>query len=391
MKRNVYVMIVVSILFGLSLGIYDFILPFYLESRGVPKVSMGYIFAAGALVPFFLRIGVGGWSDAVGRKLFYWLSIFACAAANALSPVTINAWLQACFKSVRDSATEVRAVLHSVLLYENSRQGFIESIGKTQGAEKIVESLGYPIGGGILAMGALAASGLEYSVAFFFSALMLVAATLIFSLMYREAGGLRNGNNRPSLRDFFSLNLNKKLWVIILASLVFYLGLGCSHSFNMNLFFVSKFHCSKSATSVILMFHRMLLGLPMIFAGIAIRGNYKALYITFMAVEGALIVGGGLIPNFWLATGVWLLHDFLGAGIWIPIQSELIQRYSRASSRALDVAKVIGLSSITLVPGHIMAGYLTSISCVTPETAISMPFIVGGALIGVSAAVLLFL
>ena len=110
MKRNVYVMIVVSILFGLSLGIYDFILPFYLESRGVPKVSMGYIFAAGALMPFFLRIGVGGWSDAVGRKLFYWLSIFACAAANALSPVTINAWLQASFKSVRAGAMSADSI-----------------------------------------------------------------------------------------------------------------------------------------------------------------------------------------------------------------------------------------------------------------------------------------
>jgi hypothetical protein len=220
---------------------------------------------------------------------------------------------------------------------------------------------------------------------------MLIAATIIFAGMYKEPERLGNGAKPPLLRDFFSLDLNAKLWILILASLIFYLGLGCSHSFAMNLFFAHKFECSKTTTSIILMLHRTLLGLPMIFAGIALRGNTKAIYIIFMAVEGALIVGGGAIPNFWLATGVWLLHDLLGAGIWIPIQSELIQRYSRATSRAMDVAKVIGLSSVTLVPGHILAGYLTSIACVSPAMAISLPFIVGGALIGVSAVVLLFL
>ncbi len=268
MQRNVYVMIVVSILFGLSLGIYDFVLPFYLESRGVPKVSMGFIFAAGALIPFFLRIGVGGWSDAVGRKRFYWISMLACGAANALSPLTANAWVQSAFKSLRDSATEVRAVLHSVLLYENSRKGYLDSIGKAQGAEKVVESLGYPIGGGILAIAALQAAGAEYSVAFGLSAVMLAGATVVFAGMYREADGLRNGTGRPRLRDFFSLDLDAKLWVIIVASLIFYLGLGCSHSFAMNLFFGEKFGVSKSTTSLILMLHRMLLGVPMIFAGI---------------------------------------------------------------------------------------------------------------------------
>jgi hypothetical protein len=220
---------------------------------------------------------------------------------------------------------------------------------------------------------------------------MLVAAAVIFAVTYREPKNVLNGGNRPSLRDFFSLDLNAKLWVIIIASLVFYLGLGCSHSFAMNLFFVQKFECTKSTTSIILMLHRTFLGVPMIFAGMALRGNKKAIYIAFMAIEGLLIVGGGIIPNFWLATIVWLLHDFLGAGIWIPIQSEMIQKYSRASSRAMDVAKVIGLSSITLVPGHIMAGYLTAMTTVSPAMAISLPFIVGGALIGVSAAVLVFL
>jgi hypothetical protein len=232
---------------------------------------------------------------------------------------------------------------------------------------------------------------MEYSIAFYFSAFMLAAGTLLFAAMYREPPHVLNANNRPALRDFFSLNLNAKLWIIILSSLIFYLGLGCSHSFAMNLFFVEKFGCTKSVTSLILMLHRTLLGLPMILAGIALRGNTKAIYIAFMVVEGALIMGGGLIPSFWLATGVWLLHDFLGAGIWIPIQSEMIQRYSRSSSRAMDVAKVIGLSSITLFPGHILAGYLCSITWVSPATAISLPFIVGGAILGASAIVLVFL
>lgn len=391
MNQNAAVMLLVSILFGLSLGIYDFVLPFYLESRGVPKVSMGYIFAAGALIPFFLRIWVAGWSDALGRKIFYAMALFVCAAANAFSPLTANAWLQALFKSGRESAVEVRATLHSVLLYENSRMTYLDSIGKTQGAEKIVESLGYPIGGAIISLATLTTTGTAYFVAFYASVAMLVIAGLVFAILYQESPFTRQLDTRPSLRDFLSLQLNTKLYIIILASLIFYLGLGCSHSFAMNLFFVKKFGASTSATSLILMLHRLLLGIPMVFAGLAIRGNYKALYIIFMAVEGLLIVGGGVIPNFWLATGVWLLHDLLGAGIWIPIQSELIQRYSRSTSRAMDVAKVMAFSAITLFPGHILAGYLCAIPGLSETTAISLPFVVGGGLISVSAVVLLLL
>jgi len=101
-----------------------------------------------------------------------------------------------------------------------------------------------------------------------------------------------------------------------------------------------------------------------------------------MALEGLTLVASGLIPTFWPATIVWLLHDLVGAGIWVPIQSTLIQQYARENSRGADVAKAMAIAAIGSIFGPILAGYLYPIS-------VDLPFIVGGAIIALSALILL--
>ncbi|GAH59034.1 unnamed protein product, partial [marine sediment metagenome] len=44
-----------------------------------------------------------------------------------------------------------------------------------------------------------------------------------------------------------------------------------------------------------------------------------------------------LIPDLAIAAIVWLIHDLFGAGVWIPIQSRLIQKYSHPSARGRDL------------------------------------------------------
>ena len=50
MTRNVKTVLLVSVLFGASTGIYEFVLPYYLKERGISPQAMGWIFAVAAAV-----------------------------------------------------------------------------------------------------------------------------------------------------------------------------------------------------------------------------------------------------------------------------------------------------------------------------------------------------
>ena len=63
--------------------------------------------------------------------------------------------------------------------------------------------------------------------------------------------------------------------------------------------------------------------------------------IAAFLLQGVAVIGGGVIPHLGLALGVWLLHDMVGAGIWLPIRGELLQRYCRPQSRASDTAMAL--------------------------------------------------
>jgi len=76
------------------------------------------------------------------------------------------------------------------------------------------------------------------------------------------------------------------------------------------------------------------------------------------------------------------LHDVVGAGLWTPIQSEIIQRYCRESTRGLDLSKTLVLSAAGGAIGPVIAGFLA-------DRWISAPFIVSGILVIVGALVLL--
>jgi hypothetical protein len=57
----------------------------------------------------------------------------------------------------------------------------------------------------------------------------------------------------------------------------------------------------------------------------------------------------------------------------------------------MDMGKVMAFSSITMFLGPLLAGYLSSLTSVSAAMAISLPFIVGGIIIAVSAAILFLL
>jgi hypothetical protein len=70
---------------------------------------------------------------------------------------------------------------------------------------------------------------------------------------------------------------------------------------------------------------------------------------------------------------VWLPRDLLAAGLWIPIQSAIIQDACREGSRSLDLSKTLAIPALGGSIGPVLAGWLAGID-------ISAPYFVSGLL-----------
>ncbi|OGG55635.1 MAG: hypothetical protein A3F84_29205 [Candidatus Handelsmanbacteria bacterium RIFCSPLOWO2_12_FULL_64_10] len=372
MGRNVRVLLLVSILFGIAGGLYEFILPYYLEGRGLSFKSMGYVFAASTLAMFAVRIGLGNVADRWGSKRLYLLSVFSCAVACLGTPFTASLGLLIALKSMREVGVLARDTAHPILLYAEGRGRFVDFIGKTRGMEFLFQAVGTFIAG--VGIASLGDRGTLWA-----GAGALVAAMGLLALVRSREG--RPSGTTPGIRGLLSFDLPRNLKVIMAANFLFSVGLSTSHCFIMPLFFSQKFGVSASAVSTVMVIHRLTFVLPMLLVGYLPIRNYKAVFIATVILEGIAMSAGGVIPDFFWAAAVWLLHDLVGAGVWIPIQSAIIQDECREASRGLDLSKTLAFSALGGAIGPVLAGYLADFS-------ISAPFFVSGALVTVSAGVL---
>lgn len=392
MSRNTRVIWAASILFGLALGAYDFVLPYHLQRRGLAYPRMAVVFALSSLVMFLVRVWAGRLADRFGPKRFYSLALFSSGVANLFTPMAGSVGVLSLLRSLREAAVVTREAMHALLLYRENRGRYAESVGKTLGSEYLFQGLG-TLGAGALMV------GLGLSTTLFACAGMLFGAFVLFTGAYRDPAPKRAvwgcpERDQVKRRPFegmlwqgvrlFWFDMPRELQIIAGASFLFSVGLSCSHGFIMPLFFSEKFGAPEGVVALIMAAHRITLGFPMLFAAWVSRWHPRNTYAAFMALEGTVLAASAVIPTFLPATLVWLLHDFFGAGVWLPIQSALIQRYSQEERRGLHVAKTQAFSALGWVVGPVLTGYLAPVS-------ISAPFFFSGVLVALSALPLLLL
>jgi len=382
MSRNISVVLATSILFGVSFGLYEFVLPYFLDEHNVSYQTMGFIFSASAAAMFLVRIGAGAISDFIGRKLFYSSSLLLCGIASLLTPFFPLPWPQMLLKSLRESSVVTRESMHSLLLFDASESRFVEFFSRTRGAEFYFQ------GGGAILAGIVIVWWGNNAVLFAAAGLVLLAFVL-FSLEYREVFATtplsRTGMN---FRDLLSLDIPSGLKWLTAWLFFFTIGLSTSHCFVMPLFFSKKFGVPESTVGWIMAVHRVSLGLPMFFIGNLVKTRLKSTWIAFLILEGLTVSVSAIIPGFWPATLLWLTHDFVGAAIWVPISSHYTQVLARAKVRGRDVTKSVAYASLGWIVGPLLAGYLMS-TLSNPTASISAPSFVSGILMVVSAVFLL--
>lgn len=82
MNRNYGFLLAGSAMFGLGFGIYEFALPYFLDTHGISMGRIGIIYSAAALFTFALWVYTGDLSDRVGRKILYVASLVTTSAAS---------------------------------------------------------------------------------------------------------------------------------------------------------------------------------------------------------------------------------------------------------------------------------------------------------------------
>lgn len=385
MTANLRTVLLTAVLFGLSTGAYEFGLPLLLKARHVDLTVMGLIFAAAALVMVAARIYLGGLADRWGRKRLYGLALGVCGAAMCATPAFPGLFLQGVLKTVRETAALTRETLHPIILYEAGREVFLDRIGKFRGIEYLLQAGGTFLAGGLYAVlhaRSMADSGI-YALVVLLAGGLLLLASMVWIGGFRETHA-PVAQKQASVRDLLSFDLHPNLLLIALSGIIFSFGLQLSHSFYMMLFFQDRYGASDNAASVIMVIHRFTLALPLLVVGQLRLKNLRGWYAGGLALQGVVLATSALMPTLLLSAAIWLLHDFIGAGIWLPIQSTLIQRYSREATRGLEVGKVLAWAGLGSIFGPLAAGPLAKIHP-------SLPFFLSGVLVFISAIPLLWL
>jgi MFS transporter, DHA1 family, tetracycline resistance protein len=386
-NRNVKTILFASILFGMSTGIYEFVLPFYLKDRGLSYENMGIIFSVAAAGMLGLRIVMGGLADRWGRKPFYGLSLGGTALAMWFTALSGSLFGQSALKTLREAMLLTRETVHPVILYEESRGQFVSYLGKTRGFEFLFQAAGTIIsgatlGGAVMLGIVLPALGTGGNLKL--GGLFCAAAFLIFWLIFRESWAPHQKiGSVIGLRELLSFDLHRNLKVLAVSMLIFNIGLTTSHAFVMSLFFPEKFGVTLGVASWVMVGHRLTIALPLLLAGTLVKRNLKAVYIWTLAVEGAVLSASALLPNFYAAAGVWLLHDLIGAGVWVPIQGLIIQEHTRPETRALEMGKVLAFAGLGTIIGPLLSGVLYE------RVNISAPFFASGLLMTLAAFALI--
>jgi MFS family permease len=377
-RRNFGSLILASVVFGLAVGIYDFLFPFYLDDLGLSFESMGVVFSLSAVVIAFASVYMASLSDMRGRKSLYALGIALGSISAATVPLFTRLATLTVTKTLRDAASRIRLSIHGVLIFELAKGRFADFWAKSRGMEFLSEGSGHLLAGSALLL-------LGFTGSFYLAAVLLAVALVAFQLGFQEKiQKTDSSSERPGLRETFSLDLPKPLALLAASAFIFAVGLSTSHNFVMPLFFDKKFGATLFQISLILGFHRLSLALPLLFSSRMVKYSLKKVYVTTLILEGLALSGTGLAPGLMASTALWLSHDIVGASLWLPIQALLIQRFARDEFRGRDVSKVRALGALGWIFGPLIAGWTSPIS-------INWPFILSGILVAMSAIPLLFI
>jgi len=364
MKVNLKTIIMVLALSSLVEGLFSFITPFYLASRGISFFNIGLIFSISALIMVLLRVFFGAYTDVKGRKTLFASSFLAQTISNMFFPFIYSVFDAIPIKILYDLGSSVRISLRSTMIFENARETYHRVIAWISGMEHLAMACINFFAASIL-------SFLTFGGSYIFMATLQLAAFLVVLLIYKEKNKIQK-SSKISLKDTYSLNLKRNMWVLMFTSAFSAIGVRLSHGFAEPLFWEGKFALSKGQIGLVIGLHRLSLAIPLFVTGTLMhRLDVKKAYALSNLILTILLTVMGFIDNVYIAVPIWLLHDIFGGSIQIPSGQILTQLNARDRSRGKDTNTIQLFSGVVGIIAPSLAGALITINW-------NLIFIVGG-------------
>jgi len=369
LNNNIMVLFTVGLLSTFVLGVFEIMFPLYLNHRGVSLLDMGVIFSVSTLAIVLFRIFIGAYSDVYGRKRLYLVSSTLGALANGLFPFSIGKIGIFFNKILNDLHDHLKASVHDIMLYENAQQAYVKLLSWFTTSNFIVQAIGN------LSLAVLLLR-LGYSGSFFLLAAVQVA-TFAVLLLYRE-GKPKSLDEKVSLKEAYSLKMQRNLKVLCVSSAIGVLGFGIAHGFLLPLYFSAKYGLDVAQIAVVTAIHRLsFLTTPLSGKVIAKFGVRKTYIFSTSAYAFAFLTVGLFTFPITVFLPIFLLHDLVGGGIRMTATSVIVQSLTTNKRRGRD----INLFNALQTPMSILAPTLASILAAANWDLI---FIAGGLLFSVS-------
>jgi len=362
MNRYLKIVFLTSGLYGISVGLYDYLFPLYLNFIGLSFKKMGWIFSLSFAFILVFRIYLGHISDFIGRKFFYGISLLTAAISYSFTPLFRDFPRLAFLKTLKETSLTVKETFQPVLIFEQGKKKFLDFYGKINGISFFLEGVGILLAGWLLVL-----TGIRTSLLFSCVPVWIALTILIFSYDEKFVS-LKKRNFSP--RVAFEKIPTKNAKKIIVVGFLLNMGVFISHNFILPLYFLKKFHASPLWIAGILAIHRIILGTPMLITGKLVKKRHKEVFFYGLIFEGIMLSATVFMPTLLLAAVIFLLHDF-GAALWQPTYNAYIQKFSRKTDRAKDTSIIFAYISTAKIIAPLITGYVVSIN-------LDLPFFLSG-------------
>lgn len=341
-KKELLLIILSVFLFSLIAGLLGTVLPLYLLEEKFTVAEIGFSFAIASLLFAFGNVGLGAFSDYIGRKKFIIISIMAMVVSSLL--LGMLPIFSLFIAGILVVIARMLSMMSSGLFY-NFMNIRLADFGKKERGW-IFGLYIFGSGGGV-GLGMILFSYLLRFLPFnqlFYVGAGLASLSLIFFMFTRD---FVQKQAALKLRDLFQIKLSSAAKLMLLTTFILLFSFGVVDYFMIPIYLKDVFHASNSAIVFILGFTVFLYGLISIYAGKHIdrRNEFHVAMVAAIAVS-ILSIFLGLANSLLLFIIIWTI-DYIFWSFGDPARFKII-----ADMSDKERGKMISLFGLAVALGQ---------------------------------------
>ncbi|MHA1918100.1 MAG: MFS transporter [Candidatus Ranarchaeia archaeon] len=349
MKRNILLISLIGLITGFNYGIFNVLLPLYLELLGFSYGLIGIIYSFTPFSNGLFMVLYGSYSDKVSRKNCLIGATTLNVISTAVIPFSTTAQVFMGARIFNGASDALRKSVIQPLAIESDEENAGNTLAFFSGSVFLSSGLGMILSGFFVAF-------FGYSLTFLFVA-SIVSLTVVFSLLIvEEKRGKRK--EKIKIRELFDFSgLTKNAKVLFIALFLIGIGAGLVESYTLPLFFSSK----GLPTIVVGIF----LGVAWLFfavgdlAFVKKSKEYSQTKIFFITSTIAAILIGliSFVIQIETILIIYVIYSII-YGLTIPPRLELLSKSIKSNTKGFDTNFIFLGINLGFAIGMLMSGAL---------------------------------